>query len=365
MGYEVYFHPVGSGERSGDAISLRFGELLSDPPRQTVMVIDGGFQSDGQVLVNHIRNFYATNRVDIAVSTHPDADHSAGLAVVLEQLEVGQLVMHRPWNHAPAANMFSDGRVTDISVTEALRKSLDNARELERIAERRGISIVEPFTGTTNPSGDVLIVGPTQKYYEELLLTFRCTPEPISGLSILAEMLKSVRVSVGEVVSKAVELWNYETLTDAGTTSAENNSSAMVLVRLAPDTFALFTGDAGIPALAMAAEYLVSRGFDFSQLKFIQVPHHGSQHNVGPAILDVLVGPRVSEGSVVKIAFVSAAADGDAKHPYKKVMNAFRRRGAPVHATQGITKRYSLNAPDRGPLWTASVALPFYTEVED
>jgi hypothetical protein len=44
-------------------------------------------------------------------------------------------------------------------------------------------------------------------------------------------------------------------------------------------------------------------------------------------------------------------------------MNAFRRRGAPVHATQGSKKYHFLNAPGRG--WSASVALPFYNEVEE
>ncbi len=43
MDYEVDFHPVGDGERSGDAICLRFGDLNAGHDQQVVMVIDGGY----------------------------------------------------------------------------------------------------------------------------------------------------------------------------------------------------------------------------------------------------------------------------------------------------------------------------------
>ncbi len=366
MGFEIDFHPVGDGERSGDAISLRFGDLKSDPPKQTVVVIDGGYTKSGETLIEHIKRYYKTNRVNIVVSTHPDADHSAGLAVVLEQLEVGQLVMHQPWNHTEdIAKMFKDDRVTDASVRAALRESLDNARDLERIARRRGVQIVEPFAGMATGDESILVVGPDEKYYESLLPGFRGTPEAADGLAAaLAELFKGLKEGAKEAVTKVRELWDLETLTDAGTTSAENNSSAIILVRVAPEKYALFTGDAGMPALTMASDYLDSRSFNFSKLDFVQVPHHGGQDNVGPTILDRLIGPKLQTEARIKTAFVSAAADDKAKHPYKKVMNAFRRRGAPVHATQGTTKRHSEDAPDRAG-WVASVALPLYNDVED
>jgi beta-lactamase superfamily II metal-dependent hydrolase len=79
--------------------------------------------------------------------------------------------------------------------------------------------------------------------------------------------------------------------------------------------------------------------------------------------LDRLLGGKKAEGTESRTAFVSAARNGAPKHPAKKVTNAFRRRGAPVHATQGMHKRYHKNGPDRG--WTASVALPLFTEVDD
>jgi beta-lactamase superfamily II metal-dependent hydrolase len=362
MGFEIDFLPVGNGERSGDAIAVRIGNLLANPIQQMVVVIDGGFQETGQQLVDHIKQYYKTDRVDLAISTHSDADHAGGLTVLLEKMTVGQLWMHKPWEHATnIARMFTDGRVTDNSLSEKMRRSLENAAELERIAKRKGIPIIEPFVGVTDPSGKVVVAGPDKAYYEGLLPDFRCTPEAAGGG--LTEILRGYVAQAVEAVKKVAESWGSETLTDGGETSAENNSSTIIRVELVPGKHALSTADVGIAALTRAADYLALLGFNFMQLGFIQVPHHGSQRNVGPTILNRLVGPKLAAEAVIKTAFVSAAPDGEPKHPSKKVTNAFRRRGAPLHATQGEKKVHYQDAPDRG--WGNSVALPFYTEVED
>ena len=96
MPFEIDFMAVGEGERSGDAICLRFGNLGGSRDQQTVCVIDGGTQESGEGLVNHIRSHYGTDRVDYVFSTHPDSDHASGLCVVLESLACNTLVMHRP-----------------------------------------------------------------------------------------------------------------------------------------------------------------------------------------------------------------------------------------------------------------------------
>ncbi len=67
IGYEVDFLPVGNGEKCGDAIAIRFGDLLADPPQQTVVVIDAGFKDSGTALVQHIRSYYKTGSSGISV----------------------------------------------------------------------------------------------------------------------------------------------------------------------------------------------------------------------------------------------------------------------------------------------------------
>ncbi len=64
MAYEIDFLPVGEGERSGDAIALRIGDL-SARDKQLVLVIDGGTKESGEELVKHIKQYYQTDHVDL------------------------------------------------------------------------------------------------------------------------------------------------------------------------------------------------------------------------------------------------------------------------------------------------------------
>jgi phosphoribosyl 1,2-cyclic phosphodiesterase len=75
--HEVDFWKVSISSKSADAISMRF----IDPSTQTpaVVVIDGGFASFGDELAANISSLYGTDVVDLAISTHPDADHINGL----------------------------------------------------------------------------------------------------------------------------------------------------------------------------------------------------------------------------------------------------------------------------------------------
>ena len=181
MGYEVDFLPVGNGEKCGDAIAIRFGDLrCGDASKQFVMVIDGGTTESGQRLVNHIKAYYGTSHVEVVVNTHPDGDHASGLAVVLQQMSVGQLWMHLPWEHSEVIHhMFHDGRITLGSLSDRMRDALENAKTLETIATEKGIPIVEPFAGVGGNilGGTVRVLGPDMEYYQSLLPDFRSTPE--------------------------------------------------------------------------------------------------------------------------------------------------------------------------------------------
>lgn len=268
IGYEIDFLPAGEGERSGDAIALRFGNLLADPPQQTVVVIDAGYQKSGEALVSHVKTFFKTDRIDAVVSTHPDGDHASGLEIVLNEMQVGCLLMHQPWNNTDGiSDFFQDGRVTDESVKNIVRASLDNAHALEKIANQKKIRIVQPFWGVTGFNNTMRVLGPTQDYYKKLLPGYRGTPEPKQELGTFGQFV----IKAKEVIQNVAENWGFETLDDSGETSAENNSSAILLFTIGDDSF-LFTADAGIPALTEAVVRLQQENFDFSKLKFIQVP---------------------------------------------------------------------------------------------
>jgi beta-lactamase superfamily II metal-dependent hydrolase len=363
VGYEIDFLAVGEGERGGDAIALRFGNLFGARSEQTVIVIDGGWSDTGKELAALIREHFRTDTVDLVISTHPDDDHSNGLLVLLDELTVRQLAMHLPWDHTQdIARMFSDGRVTDWSVRENLRRSLDSACALSKLAKRKNIPIVEPFAGVSGFGGAVQILGPSREYYESLLPHFRGTPEPKAAAFNPFMPIQRAGRGLLDLAARAAESIGIETLTDLGVTSPENNSSVITLVRV-DGRGLLFTGDAGIEALTHAADQLAGLALDHNSIHFIQVPHHGSRRNVGPTILNRLVGPKLLQDTKTKTAFCSCPKDSE-KHPARKTTNAFRRRGAPVYVTKGTSIWHHYEAPNRA-AYNAIDPIQFFTEVED
>ena len=355
MGFEIDFLPVGDGEKSGDAIAFRIGNLNGQPSEQFVCVVDGGYSVNGESVVSHVKTYYKTDTVDLVISSHPDDDHALGLLAVVENLKVKALWMHQPWNHTQdIAKLFKDGRVTDTSIREKMVKSLDAAMALENAAKKHNIPITEPFTGLN--LGPVYVLGPTQAYYESLLPDFRCVPEAKAapGGGLIQKMM--------EAAKSVAENWNVETLSDKCETAAENNTSTILAVKVAEGKWWLLTADAGEPALNAALDYLDAKGFSVSNFNFVQIPHHGSEHNVGPTLLNRMLGPKLAEEKKTRSAFVSAAKEAP-KHPNKKVTNAFRRRGAFPFRTINIITHYN-DAPARNG-WTSIDPLPLYTEVEE
>jgi glyoxylase-like metal-dependent hydrolase (beta-lactamase superfamily II) len=96
MGFEAEYLPVGNGEKSGDAILVRFGNLHGNRDEFKIAVIDGGTLDSGQTIVNHILEHYGTDNVDYVFSTHLDIDHISGLRIVIEKMNVSYLFTHRP-----------------------------------------------------------------------------------------------------------------------------------------------------------------------------------------------------------------------------------------------------------------------------
>ena len=58
---EIDFLPVGDGEDSGDAIAMRF--TRPDTGGIAHVIVDAGFQDDGEALVEHVKNYYGTSQM--------------------------------------------------------------------------------------------------------------------------------------------------------------------------------------------------------------------------------------------------------------------------------------------------------------
>lgn len=359
--YEIDFLPVGNGDKSGDAIAVRYGTQGN----YKVMVVDGGTKESGQALVEHIKKYYQTDYVDYVVNTHPDQDHASGLTEVLENLKVGELWIHKPWEYIeyiidyikqnPHLNI--DGRITEKS----LKKRFENeyykyAKKLEYIANKRGIAIKEPYQGCK--IGDFTVLSPNKDWYLQDLIPNSTKTKEISTQDFKISFIQSAK----EILYNISEKLLGETLRDGGETSRENESSVVLYANF-DNQGILLTGDAGNEALQNAYDFAIENGVDISQkLKFIQIPHHGSRRNVSPNILNQLIGDIDEKDENSIIAFVSAGKD-DANHPRRVVTNAFIRRGCKVIETKGSTKHHHRNMPEREG-WTTATPMPFYDKVE-
>ncbi len=365
MSYEVDIRAVGEESKSGDAIVLRYGDF-SNRGGFKVVVIDGGFMESGEDLVKHIREFYnAGDVVDLVISTHPDSDHVNGLKGVLEELEVRELWMHRPWNRAAVVNEYvQHGSASNRTLSEKLKRSLDGAWELDKIARRKNIPIVEPFAGTESGDSVLAVLGPSEDYYNSLVAEYGDSEQASARRSVFEQIAAGARKAAKWVV----ETWDKDELVEPedDAVSPQNNSSVVLLAHL-DDTFFLFTADAGVPSLTQAADYAESREFSIAaNVKFMQGGHHGSKRNIGPTLLNRIVGPIVGENERTgNWTFISAAKKGEPKHPSSRVINAHIRRGSEVGVTQGQSHCYkSADVPSR-PNWGPITPRVFVRQYEE
>ena len=354
MPFEIDYIPVGDGERSGDAIVLRFGNLDGPRNEQKVVVIDGGFQKAAENMIEHVGSYYGTSEVDLVISTHPDFDHISGLNTILENMGVKALLMHKPWDHAQEIRgLFRDGRIQANGIGERLEKSLQGASDLEALATRKGIPVYEPFQGDTAIGGALHVLGPSQGFYEDLLPNFRGLPTPVSVVGAFAPA--PVRRAAEQAAQWVRDHISLDLLDDdIDSTSAENNTSTIILLTIDGHKI-LFTGDAGKTALLQAVDYSDGVGVPLTDLRLLDVPHHGSRRNLNSKILKRIQGQS---------AFISVAKGSD-KHPSKRVVNALQKHGMSVYANcNGTLCHHDETRPTRSK-WGNAIREPFHDLVEE
>lgn len=353
QGFEIDFLPVGETSCSGDAICVRYG---SPETGYTINVIDGGYASTTETIITHLNSHYGRPaRIHNVILTHADRDHAAGLIGILEQYEVGALWMNRPWLYAEQVIHHFHGNWTVPGLVSHLRDEFDKLVELESIALQKGIPIYEPFQGAV--VGQFVVLAPSKERYISLIPDLDKTPQTYTKTAL------DWLVKVAEkTVALVRETWSGETLSEDPEPTSASNESSVVQAAEIEGKVVVQTGDVGPEGLTEAANYLATLGA--YQPDFFQVPHHGSRRNVTPATLNRWLGaPLTDSGQTRGTAFCSAAADDD-EHPRKKVVNAFTRRGYPVHTTNGVAKCHRHNMAVRFG-WSSSIPEPFSWEVEE
>jgi beta-lactamase superfamily II metal-dependent hydrolase len=144
--FEIDFLPVGDGEGSGDAIALRF--TRPDTGGLAHVVIDAGYKDDGEAIVTHVKEYYDTAAIDLAILTHPDGDHIGGMGEVVRGLKVSDLWLHQIGEH--------DG---------ATLPAADAVEDLINVACEEGTAVSEAWAGAQAFGGALTVLGPDRDYY--------------------------------------------------------------------------------------------------------------------------------------------------------------------------------------------------------
>jgi glyoxylase-like metal-dependent hydrolase (beta-lactamase superfamily II) len=142
---EIEFLAVGSGNKAGDAIIVRYG----DETAYQLMLIDGGTAETGDNMVAHLkRHFGPAVELEHVLLTHSDADHASGLRTVLREIPVKNLWLHVPWFlAAEAITLFKDKRWTADGLSAAIKTEYDIVSEVFDLASGQRCNMFYPFQG--------------------------------------------------------------------------------------------------------------------------------------------------------------------------------------------------------------------------
>ncbi|MDD2466045.1 MAG: MBL fold metallo-hydrolase [Desulfobulbus sp.] len=350
--FEIDFLKAGNG-KSGDSIAIRY----KNNGKTRIHVVDGGFQETGEQLVEHINKYFDNpTQIDAVVLTHPDGDHAVGLRELFDNFTVNELWMLRPWLYADELiHRFS--RFSNVeNLKKRLKEIYPNVKKLEDLADEHSVPIFEPFQNAA--IGDFTCLAPSKEGYLDLIVESEKTPESTKAAQ------ESLLEAAGRILKQAVSYiraaWGEEVFPEDDT-SPENNMSIVQFAELCEQKI-LLTGDAGRATLEEAISFAPQAGLHLPGIDRIQVPHHGSRHNVSSKILDDLLGPKLGTKIENFTAIISAAKD-DKDHPRKAVIRAFMHRGAKVITTEENTISTFKNAPNRG--WTSVQSIPYPDDQEE
>jgi hypothetical protein len=317
--YEVDFLNV-DAKSSGDAICLRY-----EVSGQTyIHVVDAGYQSTGQSVVDHINKYYGNpKRLDHVVSTHNDGDHAGGLQTILDNFEVGTLWMLRPWIYAQEL-LPRFPSYTDVDrLRGRLRSAYANLAALEDIAIKRKIPISDPFQGAA--IGAFRVMAPTPARFKDLIVESNKTPEGAKDEGILSRAGSIIADAAKQAAALVRAAWGDEYF-PGGDTSSENEMSVVQYARLNAHDI-LLTADTGRAGLREVIDYAPYVGLALPGVRRFQVPHHGGRHNVNTQLLDELLGPRLQSQSKGGFSAVVSASKDDPDHPRNSVVRAMIHRG--------------------------------------
>lgn len=323
MEYSINFLSIGDA----DAIVIMYKE--NDADTQHIALIDAGNVGDSDRIKQFIKNKYNTCHIDLAVCTHPDADHKGGFFDLLtdDEITIDEFWLKNPLN---ALNESDYEGLDEEELEELIIVSKrifahpeDESVNLIDLANEKCNNCYDVGVGAMADTMPIKVLGPFDKLYRQAAIGMLEEYQELDtkpDISPYMELAETDEDSARSMINNS----NKDTYT--------NTSSIVLLFRPRTNSKYLLCGDASASSLA---DIITTTDEDLSNC-ILKVPHHGSIYNLTTDIIDSLAPQK----SII-------CADGNSKHPDPHLVY-YLRKYCNVYSTHhntdyGITNRITGN----------------------
>lgn len=291
-----------------------------------LILIDSGNYKDGDKIIAHLKQYYQGHDIDLAIVSHCDKDHYGGFVRMLEKInddDEDSIAIRQFWVNDPTMHDIDVNDVkykrTQNSVDENLKSvyTLENDLNLLDLIDSLSIPRFEQFAKTSinwekleqfavsdSFFDCITILGPTEKFYESLILDMRNNLEATSA------------TDSAQVFAEASSKISFDDVEDDN--SAHNKSSLIFLFKVNGKKY-LFSGD----ATRLSFEKVPNSHKNLMKdVHWFKVPHHGSDHNLNTNLLND-INP--------KTAYISTKEIKNDRYP--NVVDALKEHGCNVYST--------------------------------
>jgi beta-lactamase superfamily II metal-dependent hydrolase len=316
------------------------------------ILIDGGTGDDAEQILDFFRrrnfaNFWAV------ICSHHHNDHARGLIKLIQDRS---LTYHNGWMHDIRKHLSPEtlrrASAGNSSQADNVREVIETTKELTSAFTGRYLTPQEPFAGTTiagYPS--MVVLGPALPFYDKVLAEFTKQESPdfkpslpffaalsaagteransqLYGLTSLFSQPTSTPLTTlssllgaapapskyGSLVPALAGVLSNSNVKENPVTQPFNNTSTIIGASFGTSRF-LFTADAGADALVRIPP-------EWKDLKWLQVPHHGSDGNLSKGLIERF-----------RPQFANISAVGDTSHPSRAIVSGLVKVGARVFST--------------------------------